>query len=149
MGQRLMNIMGMKENKSYKNAIATMRTISKNIDYAFGKAYKACELYVGRMTESVKPGYKGKLIRGIIRAGDDITFICNVKVAFGCVKAFIYEVSKHVLYENKAYTRQENIKEYGFQLVQALHILIAIFLSEMHMRLLKVVVSQLKIVLNH
>lgn len=114
MGQRLMNIMGMKENKSYKNAIATMRTISKNIDYAFGKAYKACELYVGRMTESVKPGYKGKLIRGIIRAGDDITFICNVKVAFGCVKTFIYEVSKHVLYENKAYTRQENIKEYGF-----------------------------------
>lgn len=111
MGQRLMHIMEKKE--TYPEAVQTMRAISMNIDNGFSEAYKACEQYVESKADFIKPDRKGKLIRGIIRAGDDITFICNVKAALGAVEAFIRETSCHLLYQEAGLTEKENLQKYG------------------------------------
>lgn len=111
MGQRLMHIMEKKE--TYSEAVQTMRAISRNIDSGFSEAYKICEQYVESKADFIKPDRKGKLIRGIIRAGDDITFICNARVALGAVEAFIRETSCHMLYKEDGLTEKDNLQKYG------------------------------------
>lgn len=113
MGKRLMEIMQSVEQEQYGNAVATIRAISKNIDDGFKEAYSACEQYVEKNSDKIKPLHKGKLIRKIICAGDDITFICNAKVAIGAVETFIKETYKHVLYDSDGISNNDNISRYG------------------------------------
>lgn len=68
----------------------------------------------GNIADRVKADRKGKLYRHIILAGDDITFICNAKVAIDAVTVFLNHTMKKMLYEDKMLTDAENFKKYRF-----------------------------------
>lgn len=111
MGKRLMKIMEKKVN--YKEAIETIRNISKCIDESFKAAYRKCEDYVEHIADNINKDRRGKLIRKIILAGDDVTFICNAEVALGAVEIFLKEVYGKCMYEDKTKDELTNLKEYG------------------------------------
>ncbi|MCI9615149.1 MAG: hypothetical protein HFG93_08345 [Dorea sp.] len=113
MGKRLKEIMEDKED--YSQAVVTMRNISKNIKYGFRECFKVCEEYVDRVSDQIRQDRQGRLIRKIILAGDDITFICNAQAAIGAVEAFLKETCEHTLFweDQKNTTENENYKKYG------------------------------------
>lgn len=114
MGNRIKNIMSVIDD--YGQAIKTMRSISKNIKQGFEHAFSDMAVYIDKVTKKVKPDISEdcKLYRKIILAGDDITFICNTKVAMAAVEVFLKEISKYMLYEEPDKSEFENKKLYGF-----------------------------------
>ena len=87
MGVRIINTM--KDKKLYKDAIPAMRKLSIEIAKTFEDAYDAMEDFMEELSSSVKIDNKHKLYRKIITAGDDITFVCNAKLAIPAVKYFL------------------------------------------------------------
>lgn len=87
MGVRIINTM--KDKKLYKDAIQAMRKLSIEIAKTFEDAYDAMEDFMDELSSSVKIDNKHKLYRKIITAGDDITFVCNAKLAIPAVKYFL------------------------------------------------------------
>lgn len=87
MGVRIINTM--KDKKLYKDAIPAMRKLSIEIAKTFEDAYDAMEDFMDELSSSVKIDNKHKLYRKIITAGDDITFVCNAKLAIPAVKYFL------------------------------------------------------------
>lgn len=87
MGVRIINTM--KDKKLYKDAIQAMRKLSIEIAKTFEDAYDAMEDFMDELSSSVKIDNKHKLYRKIITAGDDITFVCNTKLAIPAVKYFL------------------------------------------------------------
>ena len=97
MGNRIRKIMQGVVN--YEQAIRTMRKISSNLKYAFQDCYEQmCNKIDQELAVKVKPDSEGKLYRKIIVAGDDITFICNAKVALYAVKEFLNSVTTKLMY---------------------------------------------------
>ncbi len=109
MGKRLKEIMEDKED--YPQAIATMRSISKNIRDGFGECFKVCEKYVDEVSDQIRKDRQGRLIRKIILAGDDITFICNAQAAIGAVETFLKETCEHTLFWEDQISDEEKLKE--------------------------------------
>lgn len=87
MGVRIINTM--KNKKSYKDAIPAIRELSKEIANTFENTYKSMEDYMKEISSQVKAGSDNNLYRKIIVAGDDITFVCNAKLAIPAVKYFL------------------------------------------------------------
>lgn len=89
MGQRIANIMG--KITDYKEAAKSSRKISEDInDWFINKALKNVENKVEDFC--LKVGLKktkGEAFRKIISAGDDITFVCNARIAMACVEEFM------------------------------------------------------------
>ena len=90
MGKRI--IREMNEVKDYSEAIRKMRKLSLSISSTFEEAFGKMTSYMDEMSDkvsekAVKSGHK--LYRRIIVAGDDITFVCNAKLAIPAVKKFI------------------------------------------------------------
>lgn len=94
-----------KDIKTYHDAAKIYRGISNDIQNIFSnKALKAVEDNLENFFENHKSIDKNtidvtKEFRTIIHAGDDITFICNAKIAMDCVREFM-----KVLEEDKTYT---------------------------------------------
>ena len=111
MGGRIKSIM---EGKTtYSEAICAMRRISCNLKDEFAKCYQEMCLKIDCISDRVKADAKGKLYRKIIVAGDDITFICNAKVALYAVKEFMKLVSNKVMYVEEGLSESENRKKYA------------------------------------
>lgn len=92
MGLMIKNTM---ENvKSYSDAISKMRTLSTDIDTSFSKIFDKMVEYMEWLTPKVKKDAKHKLYRKIIVAGDDITFICNARLARSAVEFFLESIVK-------------------------------------------------------
>lgn len=112
MGSRIKEIM--QDQKSYAEAVPTMRKISYNLKYEFLDCYQQmCEKIDENIAQRVKPDSKGKLYRKIIVAGDDITFVCNAKVALYAVKEFLNAVSEKVMYWDDRLSASENQRRYA------------------------------------
>ena len=112
MGSRIKEIM--QDQKSYADAVRTMRKISYNLKYEFFDCYKQmCEKIDENIAQRVKQDSKGKLYRKIIVAGDDITFICNAKIALYAVKEFLNAVSGKIMYSNDKLSTFENQRRYA------------------------------------
>lgn len=111
MGKRIKKIMEHKTD--YKDAVKTMREISKNLKTSFEESFEITGQYIDGRKAEIKPGYDGKMYRKLILAGDDITFICNAMTAMEAVKVFLQSVSEKVMYEDKELSESENLKEYG------------------------------------
>jgi len=111
MGKRIKEIMEKKTD--YADAIRTMRKISKTIKYEYIDCFeKMCEAIDG-ISAKVKENAVGKLYRKVIVAGDDITFICNAKVAIYAVKKFLENVTTKLMYHDDALSEEENCKKYA------------------------------------
>lgn len=87
MGVRIINTM--KNKKSYDEAVPAMRKLSNEIADTFENTYNSMESYMDEISSQVKINSPNKLYRKIIVAGDDITFVCNAKLAIPAVKHFL------------------------------------------------------------
>ena len=85
LGKRIMKVMSGVED--YPNAIKIMRRLSSGIDDTFKKTFNL-------MTEKLNKLSKKDWYRKIVLAGDDITFICNGKMALKAVECFLKELNK-------------------------------------------------------
>ena len=85
LGKRIMKVMSGVED--YSNAIKIMRRLSSGIDDTFKNAFNL-------MTEKMNKVINKDWYRKIVLAGDDITFICNGKMALRAVECFLKELNK-------------------------------------------------------
>lgn len=83
--------MKMEEKENYEDAVRTMRELSLNISGTFRQTVDKMRTYMDSLSQRVKDTDK-KLYREIIVAGDDITFVCNAKLALPAVEYFL----KHI-----------------------------------------------------
>lgn len=83
--------MKMEEKENYEDAVRTMRELSLNISGTFRQTVDKMRAYMDSLSPKVKNTDK-KLYREIIVAGDDITFVCNAKLALPAVEYFL----KHI-----------------------------------------------------
>lgn len=111
MGMRIRELI--EHHKTYESAVKKMRTISKNINNSFKDAYGEMETYLNQWVQSDENHIlkkSGVYLRKIIVAGDDITFVCNAKIALSLVRYFIQQVSQKVMDGEQT---KENIEKYG------------------------------------
>lgn len=118
-------------NSNYTQAVGTMREISYRINHTFkDKVFEKIKVQfekwieengydenVSGISQKEKSKYfkkDGTYLRKIIVAGDDITFVCNAKVALALVQYFAKYVSQYVLYGNKDI--EEDMKNYGISI---------------------------------
>lgn len=97
MGKRIGMIMQSLKNShtNYEKITGVVRGISSSIDRSFRESLEKTFTYIKRdLSSLIDPKRKIILYREIIRAGDDITFVCNAKVAIEAVKFFLSDVSK-------------------------------------------------------
>ncbi|MCI7105590.1 MAG: hypothetical protein MR943_06810 [Lachnobacterium sp.] len=92
--------MQMENCEDYLTAIRTMRSISLEIAQTFRKTFDDMTQYMDKLSPMVKGNLENKLYREIIVAGDDITFVCNAKLAIPAVKFFL----KHIGDEKISYS---------------------------------------------
>lgn len=92
MGKRIKN--KMERIDSYSSAVRTMRELSMEIADVFGTTFKDMTTYMEQLSPRVKKNVKNRLYRKIIVAGDDITFVCNAKLAIPAVKYFLAHLGK-------------------------------------------------------
>lgn len=93
MGMYIKNQMG--NITDYKQAILTMREISKKIADTFRQIFQEMVIYMDSLSPRVKEPVTNKLYRKIIVAGDDITFVCNAKLAIPAIKYFLTHIGEH------------------------------------------------------
>ena len=112
MGNRIKQIMQSKSD--YLQAVSAMRQISKNLKYEFQTCYhQMCKAIDEKIADRVRANAKGRLYRKIIVAGDDITFICNAKVALFAVKTFLQCASEKQMFQDDTLTDLENKRKYS------------------------------------
>ncbi len=100
MGSHFNELFNSQDNQEdYKTCVEEVRKKSKEIEDLYESAFEEIKKRLQRLGETDK--YKEKiLIRKIITAGDDITFIVNGQFAFDVVKTFLEKIEK----EEKTYT---------------------------------------------
>ncbi len=101
-----MRIRAMVEKKdTYQEAVSTMRKLSSNISNGFKECYEVMEEKAQQWAEKelFNKEEKKTLLRKIVLAGDDITFVCNAKIALSLVQTFLKETVHHYLDEEKKY----------------------------------------------
>ena len=91
-GKRIQNIM--REIDSYNDAIRVMRSLSMEIAEVFGTTFEQMTAYMRELSVKVKKNAENQLYRKIIVAGDDITFVCNAKLALPAVRYFLSQVGE-------------------------------------------------------
>jgi hypothetical protein len=98
----------------YKYAVDTMRMISYHINHSYKKVFDDMKKYfTGLTTKSTQFIQKENpyFIRKILVAGDDITYVCNAKIALATVEYFCKEISKLTMNGGSS---EEDIRKYGF-----------------------------------
>lgn len=90
MGKRIKN--EMQGIQDYGEAIAHMRRLSGEIAGGFRTAVDKMKSYMDSLAFFVKKDTRHKLYREIIVAGDDITFVCNAKIAVPAVEYFLKRI---------------------------------------------------------
>lgn len=100
MGSRIRKLIEHKE--MYQEAIPTMRKLSNNISNGFKECYDIMNKKAEELSKK-EPFKNQVLLRKIVLAGDDITFVCNAKIALILVQTFLKETVHHFLDENQKY----------------------------------------------
>lgn len=105
-------IKGLLENKeTYVDAVNEMRKISHNINYSYKNAFDEMEKYFNSLI--VREGKKSlkNYVLKILTAGDDITYVCNGKIALATVEHFCKLITEKTM---NGESDEASIKEYGF-----------------------------------
>lgn len=100
-----MNIKEIIQNTTqYDKAVEKMRKISKNIREVFEeKAIKVVEQEIPRICKLHNVEIKENKLpfRPLIKAGDDITFVCNARIALDVVEEYIKVIKANYMYDEK------------------------------------------------
>lgn len=93
--------------RDYKEAVQKMRNISCNINESFKQTFQEMSDHFN------KDAVKGKMyfVRKILVAGDDITYVCNGRIALKTIEYFCRRVAGLTMTGD---TDAESIKKYGF-----------------------------------
>lgn len=81
-------------SKNYETAVSCMRSLSLEISQVFRQTFDEMTAYMDERTPEIKASAKNHLYREIIVAGDDITFVCNAKLAIPAVHYFLSHLGK-------------------------------------------------------
>ena len=91
--------------KDYSEAVNLMREISYRISSTYKTVFEDMKayfddnsLYTGKFEDKL---LKDLFVMCLITAGDDITYICNAKIALATVEYFFREITKYSMYDNK------------------------------------------------
>ena len=90
LGKRIMNLM--RDVKDYKSAIQKMRRLSSGIDKTFKDTFKDMTSWMDSQQDRFKTDTMK--YRKIVVAGDDITFVCNARLAIPAVKYFLEKLNE-------------------------------------------------------
>ena len=111
------------EIEKYDEAVNTMRRISYRINHSYKKVFE-------KMTQEFNQGDKQYNVLKILTAGDDITYVCNGKLALKTVQYFAKEIAGYTMdgqitdrpgkedtgyaYPVQKEKREDKLKKYGF-----------------------------------
>ena len=115
-----LRIKGLVEKKpDYASAVACMREISYNINYSFKSVFEEMKAFFNENApkhKAFKNKEKDYYLVKVIVAGDDVTYVCNGKIALATVEYFAKEVAKRTMISAKSanLSEEENIQKYGF-----------------------------------
>lgn len=120
MGSRIRSLIEHKEG--YTDAVNEMRKISYNIKFSYLKTFERMMEHFGSKQDAEKPEQQDgqtedqqdvkKLIRKIVVAGDDITYVCNARIALDTVEYFAREIAGHTMNGESA----KIAPQYGFSI---------------------------------
>ncbi|MDO5423024.1 MAG: hypothetical protein Q4F41_04795 [Eubacteriales bacterium] len=100
--------------EDYETAVNRMRSISFAINSSYKNTFEKMKSYFNREAGKRKE-YAEKetenFVLKILTAGDDITYVCNGKIALATVEYFCREISRHTM---TGKTDAESIRKYGF-----------------------------------
>ncbi len=108
MGSRIKQLIA--HHITYSEAVPEMRKISYQIDSSYKKVFQDMQEYFntfGRIKEKENDFF----VRKVLTAGDDITYICNGKIALETVQYFVRNISKHTM---NGLDDMDSIRKYGF-----------------------------------
>lgn len=105
MGLRIRSII--QDINDYEEAINTMRNISYNINYSYKRVFD-------QMKSTFESNHqKDYIIRKIVVAGDDITYVCNAQIALATVEFFAKYISECTMNGKKD---ADSIRDYSFSI---------------------------------
>lgn len=134
MGRRIRSIMGMddskKRNKKSKKAknrgqlderdsytinVEKIRGISETITTSFEETYQSMQDALNQWIQGDQTLLKknGIYLRKIVVAGDDITFVCNAKIALSLVEFFCKDISQKKM-KSDASSEMDQLDKFGF-----------------------------------
>lgn len=102
MGMNIRDIL--KDSNTYSDAVSKMRKISKDIHEVF--EIKAINTVKEKIIDickkhNIKANEKEIPFRPLIQAGDDITFVCNERIALDIVKEYINSIREGYMFDEK------------------------------------------------
>lgn len=112
MGLRIHQML--KETNSYEEAVNRMRNISYHIDHSYKITFQTMHDFFTEKAAKMtifKEKVKNLFICKILTAGDDITYICNGKIALATVEFFCREISRHTMNGKKD---KKYLNRFGF-----------------------------------
>lgn len=93
---------------TYEEAVPLMRLISYNISHAYSQTFE-------EVKQEIEQNGDKKVIRKIIVAGDDVTYVCTASEAIRSAELFSEKISGHTMTEKKGQKpSDEEIRKYGF-----------------------------------
>ena len=118
MGLRIRNLV--QDIADYTEAVNKMRQISFSINSSYKKVFEQMKQCFDEGTE-LERKKNDYFVMKVLVAGDDVTYICNGKIALATVEYFCKEISKYTLMgtpqENGKRTEEEKeefVRIYGF-----------------------------------
>lgn len=101
--------------EDYVEAVTRMRKISYNIsnsyESVFDCMYEKFNKESGQLSEYLSKELPLCFVRKILTAGDDITYVCNAKIAMATVEYFCREIAKRTMIGED---NPESLDKYGF-----------------------------------
>lgn len=103
------------EEEDYEKAVEKMRRISYQISHSYCDVFEQMSRLFNQKIANLKEYEKKELpfcfIRKILTAGDDITYVCNAKIAMASVEYFSRQIAKRTMTGD---AESKSIEKYGF-----------------------------------
>lgn len=100
LGLRIRSLMN--DKTTYREAVNTQRQISYRINHSYKAAFEGMKRQtedIGRTSSQLAIKEKDIFIIPVVTAGDDITYVCNGRLALKSVEFFVKEISKYDMAE--------------------------------------------------
>lgn len=104
----------------YEQAVNKMREISYNINSSYKKVFEQMQDFFNENAgkhETYKEKMNDNFILKVLVAGDDITYVCNGKIAIATVEYYCRNIAGYAMIDSETSdraAREENLKDYGF-----------------------------------
>lgn len=102
---------------SYEESVDTMRRLSIRITRSYTDTFNEMRNFFEKTASEnthLNKGAKHFLVRSIITAGDDITYVCNGNIAMATVEYFTDKITRRTMFGDP--DNPEDLKKYGFSI---------------------------------